>query len=362
MVGIIDPPRDEARTAIAEAAGAGIRVLMITGDDPGTARAIGRAVGLPDGRPLVGAELAALTDEQLRARLRDTTICARVLPDQKLRVVRALQADGEVVAMTGDGINDAPALKAAQVGVAMGGRGTDVAREAAAVVLTSDDFTDLVAAIAEGRRIFANLRKAFGFIVAVHVPIAGIALVPLLFGLPMLLHPIHIVLLELIIDPACSVVFEAEPAERDVMRRPPRPQADPLLDRRTLALCVARGLCVLGVCLAALYYSHVRRGQPIAVAQSVMFATLVLADLGLILTHRSATTSLRDALLRPNRALWIVLLGGLLVLLVVLEVPAVRELLRFAPVPAPQLLAWGLLGPASVLLFDLLARRRARHA
>ncbi len=361
LIGLQDPPRAEVRAALTRCGDAGIRVLMITGDDPGTAQEIGDAVGLTGGRPLVGAELSALTDDQLRARLRDTAICARVLPDQKLRIVRALQADGEVVAMTGDGVNDAPALKAAQVGVAMGGRGTDVAREAAAVVLTGDDFTDLVAAIAEGRRIFDNLRKAFGFIVAVHVPIAGIALVPLLFGLPMLLHPIHIVLLELIIDPACSVVFEAEPAERDIMRRPPRPQADPLLDRRTLALCVARGLCVLAVCLAALYFSHIQLGQSIAVAQSVMFATLVLADLGLILTYRSATISLRDTLRRPNRALWIVLLGSLLVLFATLEISAVRDLMRFAPAPAPQLLAWGLLGPASVLAFDQLEHWRTRR-
>lgn len=360
LVGLQDPPRAEVRAALARCREAGIRVLMITGDDPGTARAIGAAVGLPDARPLIGAELAALDDAALRARLRGTSICARVLPDQKLRIVRALQTDGEVVAMTGDGINDAPALKAAQVGVAMGGRGTDVAREAAAVVLTRDDFTDLVAAIAEGRRIFANLGKAFGFIVAVHVPIAGIALVPLLFGLPMLLQPVHVVLLELIIDPACSVVFEAEAADPDLMRRPPRSQSVPLLDRETLVRCTLRGLCVLAVCLAALYYSHIHRGQSIAVAQSLMFSTLVLADLGLILVHRSST-SVVDALRRPNAALRWVLVGSVLVLMAALEVPVIRDLLRFAPVPGLQLLAWGLLGPASVLWFERFGRSPARE-
>ena len=361
LIGLRDPPRAEVGPALAVCREAGVRVLMITGDDPGTARAIGAAVGLSTARPLTGAELAALDDDQLRARLRDASICARVLPDQKLRIVRALQSEGEVVAMTGDGINDAPALKAAQVGVAMGGRGTDVAREAAAIVLTRDDFTDLVAAIAEGRRIFANLRKAFGFIVAVHVPIAGIALVPLLFGLPMLLQPVHIVFLELIIDPACSVVFEAEAADPELMRRPPRSPRVPLLDRGTLVRCLARGLCVLVVCLAALFYSREVRGQSIAVAQSVMFATLVLANLGLILVHRSSAP-LVSALRRPNGALRWVLVGTVLVLLATLEVPAIREFLRFAPVPGLQLLVWGALGPASVLVCERLRPRRLGDA
>ncbi len=360
LIGLQDPPRAEAAGALAECRGAGIRVMMITGDDPGTARAIGAAVGLSGDRVLAGAELAALTDEELPARLRGTEICARVLPDQKLRIVQALQAQGEIVAMTGDGINDAPALKAAQIGVAMGGRGTDVAREAAAVVLTRDDFTDLVAAIAEGRRIFDNLRKAFGFIVAVHVPIAGIALAPLLFGLPMLFGPIHIVFLELIIDPACSIVFEAEPAEPGLMRRPPLAHGAPMLDRRTLAVCTAQGVSVLSVCLAALYFSHFHLGQPIAVAQSVTFATLMLANLCLIVVHRSWTTSLLRALRTPNRAMWWVLGGSLLALLAVFGVPAIRELFRFAAVPGPQLLAWALLGPASVLWFELFKLGRSR--
>ena len=357
LLGLQDPPRPEAAAALAVCRHAGIRVMMITGDYPGTAKAIGTAVGLSADRLLTGSELASLTDAELPARLRGVEICARVLPDQKLRLVRALQAQREVVAMTGDGVNDAPALKAAQIGVAMGERGTDVAREAAAIVLTRDDFTDLVAAVAEGRRIFDNLRKALGFIVAVHVPIAGIALVPLLFGLPLLFHPVHIVFLELIIDPACSIVFEAEPAEPNLMRRPPRPHADPLLDRRTLLLCCLQGLAALAACLAALYFSHAWLGQPIEVAQTVMFATLILADLGLILAHRSSTTTLLRGLRTPNRALWWVVLGSLLMLLATLEIPGIRGFFHFAAVPGPQLLAWALLGPLSVLGFELIKRR-----
>jgi Ca2+-transporting ATPase len=357
LIGLQDPPRPEAAAALAVCRDAGIRVVMITGDYPGTAKAIGTAVGLRAEGLLTGTELAGLAEADLSARLRGVEICARVLPDQKLRLVRALQAQREVVAMTGDGVNDAPALKAAQIGVAMGERGTDVAREAAAIVLTRDDFTDLVAAVAEGRRIFDNLRKALGFIVAVHVPIAGIALVPLLFGLPLLFHPIHIVFLELIIDPACSIVFEAEPAEPGLMRRPPRPHADPLLDRRTLLLCCVQGLVALAACLAALFYSHVHLGQPIEVGQTVMFATLILADLGLILAHRSSTTSLIRGLRTPNRALWWVVLGSLLMLLATLELPAIRGFFHFSAVPPLQLFAWAMLGPLAVLSFELIKRR-----
>lgn len=356
LLGLQDPPRVEVAAALTECRRAEIRVVMITGDYPGTAQAIGAAVGLSADNLLTGAELSGIADADLPARLRGVEICARVMPDQKLRIVRALQARGEVVAMTGDGVNDAPALKAAQIGVAMGGRGTDVAREAAAIVLTRDDFTDLVAAVGEGRRIFDNLRKALGFIVAVHVPIAGVALVPLLLGMPLLLLPVHVVLLELVIDPACSIVFEAEPAEPGLMRRPPRRADAPLLDRRTLALCLAQGLSVLAACLAALYYSHVVLGQPYAVAQTLTFATLIFADLGLIVLHRSWTTPLLRVLRTPNRAMWWVLLGSLVVLLSILYVPPVRETLRFAAIPGPELLAWALLGPLSVLWFERFKR------
>lgn len=359
LLGLHDPPRAEVPAALAECRRAGLRVVMITGDAPGTARAIAEQVGMSADGLVTGSELAALGDEELTARLRGVEVCARVMPAQKLRIVQALQAAGEVVAMTGDGVNDAPALKAAQIGVAMGGRGTDVAREAAAIVLTRDDFTDLVASVAEGRRIFDNLQKALGFIVAVHVSIAGIALVPMFFGLPMLFHPIHVVFLELVIDPACSVVFEAEPAEPDIMRRPPRPTAAPLLDRRTLLLCLAQGATVLAVCLGGLWYVHFHLGRSLSAALGVMFTSLVLAHLGLILVHRSATQPLLRTLRTPNRALWWVVLGTLALLLAVVAVPALRRMFHFERVPALELLPWALLGPIAVLWFRAVKRPHA---
>ncbi|WP_434415914.1 cation-translocating P-type ATPase [Nannocystis pusilla] len=361
LLGLHDPPRAEVPAALARCRGAGLRVLMMTGDAPGTAQAIAAKVGLSSQRMVTGREVAELDDAALIARLHGVEVCARVLPAQKLRIVRALQAAGETVAMTGDGVNDAPALKAAQIGVAMGGRGTDVAREAAAIVLTRDDFTDLVAAVAEGRRIFANLRKALGFIVAVHVPIAGLALVPLLFGLPMVFHPVHVVFLELVIDPACSIVFEAEPAEPDVMRRPPRPAEAPLLDRGMLLASLAQGATVLAACLAVLYLGHVRFGLSLPAAQSVMFATLILADLGLILTHRAQSTSWLASLRTPNRALRWVVFGTLVLLVAALTIPGLRGLFRFETPPRASMFAWALLGPLCVLLFEAVTRPGARR-
>src|SRR5205823_5973827 len=212
LVGFADPLRPEVADAVAQCRSAGIRIIMITGDYPATAAAIARQAGLDPERVITGAELSALDDETLAQAARRPTAFARIMPEQKLRIVSALKADGEIVAMTGDGVNDAPSLKAAHIGIAMGGRGTDVAREAADLVLLDDDFAAIVTAVRLGRRIYDNLRKSMAYIIAVHVPIAGLALIPLLFGLPLVFSPLHIAFLEMVIDPVCSIAFEAEPA------------------------------------------------------------------------------------------------------------------------------------------------------
>ena len=222
LVGLVDPVRDSVPAAVAECRSAGIRVVMITGDYPTTAEAIARRAGIDATRVVTGPELARMGEDELRACVRGTCVFARMLPEQKLRLVEALAANGEIVGMTGDGVNDAPALKAAHIGIAMGARGTDVAREAAAVVLLEDDFASLVHGVRVGRRIIDNLKKALAYILAVHLPIIGLTLVPIAMRAPLVLMPIHIAFLHLVIDPACSVVFEAQPEEADVMRRPPR--------------------------------------------------------------------------------------------------------------------------------------------
>ena len=240
--------------------------------------------------------------------MRTATVFARIMPEQKLRIVNALKANGEIVAMTGDGVNDAPSLKAAHIGIAMGGRGTDVAREASSIVLLDDDFGSIVKSVRLGRRIYDNLRKAMGFIFAVHVPIAGLALLPLLFGLPILFGPMHIAFLEMVIDPVCSLVFEAETEEDDVMRRPPRAPDEPLFSGPLIGWSLLQGAFAF-VLVAVIFVVAFRRGMPEEEVRALAFFSLVLTIVSLIFVNRSFSASLVTALRRPNPALALVLLA-----------------------------------------------------
>ena len=355
LLALSDPVRPGVPEAIAECRRAGIRVLMITGDYAGTARSIAREIGLADPETVVtGPELDTLDDAALAARVREACVFARMVPEQKLRLVSALKANGEIVAMTGDGVNDAPALKAAHIGIAMGGRGTDVAREAAALVLLDDAFESIVKAVRTGRRIFDNLRKAMLYIFAVHVPIAGLSLFPVLLGWPLALLPIHIVFLELIIDPACTVVFEAEEGEEGVMRRPPRPLDEPIFGGRGLLLGLVQGLGELVVDLALYGWALAAHGEP--VARALAFTTMVLGNVGLIFLNRAGSRSLLETLRAPNRPERWVTGGAFAFLALALGVPGARELFGFAT-PHPELLA---LSAAGALL-SLAVANLARH-
>ena len=356
LVGLADPVRLGVAEAMEDCRRAGIRVVMITGDYPGTARAIARQVGLPEGDCVTGAELDAMSDAELGERVGRASIFARVVPEQKLRLVQALRARGEVVAMTGDGVNDAPALKAAHIGVAMGGRGTDVAREASDLVVTDDDFTSLVAAVRMGRRVFDNLKKAIAYIVAIHVPIAGMSLIPVVLGWPLVLLPAHVLFMEMVIDPACSVAFEAEPEEADLMRRPPRPAGARLFGARELVASLLQGAGVLGASALMYRYALGDGGGSEERARALAFSTLLISNWALILTNRSWSRSIFATLRAPNRAAWWVIGGAAVVLGLVLFVPALRGLFRFAPLSAAEIGVCAAAGLGSVVWFEVSKR------
>jgi Ca2+-transporting ATPase len=350
LVGLADPLRASVRDAVAECRSAGIRVVMITGDYPTTARAIAKQAGLDSWEIMTGEDLQSYADAELAEHVKTVTVFARIMPEQKLRIVNALKANGEIVAMTGDGVNDAPSLKAAHIGIAMGGRGTDVAREASSIVLLDDDFGSVIKAIRLGRRIYDNLRKAMGFIFAVHVPIAGLALLPLVFGLPIIFSPIHIAFLEMVIDPVCTLVFEAETEEEDIMHRPPRPTAEPLFSWRLISWGLLQGLLTFTL-VGTIFVIASKRGMPADEVRALAFFSLVLSIVSLILVNRSFSTSFIMAIRRPNTMLAWILAIVFIILTLSLMVPAVRDLFRFGPLHIDDI---GLsLGAAAVVLLVL---------
>jgi Ca2+-transporting ATPase len=355
LVGLADPLRPTVPAAVQECRAAGIRVIMITGDYPQTARAIAVQANLEPGDIVTGAELEGMRDADLKQRVCSATIFARTMPEQKLQIVNALKANGEVVAMTGDGVNDAPSLKAAHIGIAMGGRGTDVAREAAALILLDDDFTSIVTAVRLGRRIYDNLRKAMAYILAIHVPIAGLALIPLLFDLPLVFWPLHIAFLEMVIDPVCSIVFEAEGEEANTMRRPPRHPSSPLFTAGFVLWSLLQGVLVLGL-VAGLFVMALRQNLPEPDARALAFAALVATNLGLVLVNRSLGASIFAAFTRPNAALWWVVAATAAILTGVILFPPARELFRFGPLHVDDILVALASGLIALLLLELAKR------
>lgn len=352
LVGLADPIRPTVPKAVMECRQAGIRVVMITGDHPATAQAIAKDAGLPSEKIVTGAQLDTLNDAELRTTVRDASVFARILPEQKLRLVNAIKADSEIVAMTGDGVNDAPALKAAHIGISMGERGTDVAREASSLVLLNDDFTSIVRAIRLGRRIYDNLRKAMTYVVAVHFPIAGMTLLPLLFGTPLAFAPVHIVFLEMIINPACAIVFETEDAESDIMMRPPRRIEERLFGMRNVVLSVLQGMGLLAV-VAAVFFFELHSGLQEGQAKALAFTCLVIGNLGLIIASRSLSHSVLSLIRKPNRAQWWMLGGTCIALATVLYVPALQGVFHFLPIHADDVVLPIAAGFIAIAWFEL---------
>lgn len=352
LVGLADPVRPTVPSAVQECYLAGIRVVMITGDHPTTAKSIAQQAGIkPVDEYITGPDLEEMNDLELQYRVRTINVFARMVPEQKLRLVNALKANGEVVAMTGDGVNDAPALKAAHIGIAMGGRGTDVAREAASLVLLDDDFASIVHSVRMGRRIYDHLQKAMTYIVAVHVPIAGMSIVPVLLGGPIALMPVHILFLELVIDPACSVVFEAEPEDEDVMRRPPRNPTSPMFGLRLLGFGLLQGGSALLIVLS-IYLSALWGWLNAADATALSFTTLIVANVGLIFANRSWTRTIWSTLRSPNAALWWVIGGATLFLGLALYVPFLQSVFHFSTLHLDDLALCVAGGFLSVVWFE----------
>jgi Ca2+-transporting ATPase len=335
LIGLSDPIRPEVGSAVAECHRAGIRVIMITGDYPVTAMNIAKEVGLknPD-TCITGQELKLMTEEELCSRIESINVFARVIPEQKLIIVKALKKNGEVVAMTGDGINDAPALKAADIGVAMGEKGTDVAREASSLVLLDDNFSSIVAGNAMGRRIFDNLQKALGYIFAIHVPIAGLSLIPiLLVNLPLILWPVHIVFLELIIDPACSMIFEAEKEEKNVMDRPPRDINEKFFGFNKIFISCMQGVGILAFVMGIYFFSYYT-GHSEGQIRAMSFMTLIVANVSVILSNRSWTRNIFEVLTIRNKAAGWVIGGAIIFMILIMNIPFFLDMFQFDKIGA----------------------------
>ncbi|MCX6245893.1 MAG: cation-translocating P-type ATPase [Bacteroidetes bacterium] len=354
LIGLSDPIRPEVSDAVAECYRAGIRVIMITGDYPVTAMNIAGEIGLknPD-ECITGQELKIMTEEELCTKIRTVNVFARVIPEQKLLLVNALKKNGEIVAMTGDGINDAPALKTAHIGIAMGEKGTDVAREASSLVLLDDNFSSIVAGAAMGRRIFDNLQKALGYIFAIHVPIAGLSLIPIfLLDLPLILWPVHIVFLELIIDPACSMIFEAEEAEKNVMNRPPRDIHERFFGMKKIFISCLQGAGILAFVMGIYLYSY-HTGHSEGQIRAMAFTTLIVANIAVILSNRSWTRSILEVLVVRNKAAMWVIGGAVIFMFLIMNIPFLLKLFLFEQIGTKDTLVCIAAGLLTVVWFEL---------
>lgn len=350
LIGLEDPIRPEVPAAINECYEAGIKVIMITGDFPATAKNIASQIGLlSTGEMITGDELKAMSDEELRKRIGNTTVFARVVPEQKLRIVTALKANNEIVAMTGDGVNDAPALKASQIGIAMGKKGTDVAREASSLVLLDDNFASIVSAIRSGRRIFDNLQKAMSYILAIHIPIIGLTLIPaFMTSLPLLLMPLHIVFMELIIDPVCSIAFESEQEEKNIMKRKPRKPDEQFFGPKKIIYSVFEGSLLLAM-VGIVYYISINEGHGEGEVRAIAFSSLIIGNVFLILTNLSKTRSFVAAITEKNLAVILIILAALTMLFFIISIPSLQHIFSFQ-FPGYRHFITSILGASCILL------------
>ena len=356
LIGFTDPVRPGVSDSVKMCYEAGIRVVMITGDYPGTAKNIAAQIGLQNTENFItGPELDLLSEKELSEKIKTVNIFSRVVPEQKLLIVNAFKSNGEIVAMTGDGVNDAPALKSANIGIAMGGRGTDVARESSALVILDDDFSSIVRAVNQGRGIFDNLKKAMSYILAIHIPIVGMSLIPVLFNWPLFLFPMHIAFLELIIDPSCTIVFEGEREEKDVMKRPPRNPRVPIFSLWMIMSSVLMGLGVLIVVLGV-YILAMKTGLPETKIRTISFTSLIIGNLLLIVKNRSRTKGFFKSLITPNIAQWWVAGAAIFFLILVIYVPFLQSLFKLQALGVFEFLICFAAGLVSIVWFEIISK------
>jgi Ca2+-transporting ATPase len=344
LIGLADPPRESVKEDIKRCTRAGVRVVMITGDNGITASSIAKQIGMLNSDNIItGDELNKMTDEELRENVRDVNIFSRVVPEHKMRIVKAFKANGEVVAMTGDGVNDAPALKYADIGIAMGKRGSEVSREAADLILLDDNFSTIVDTIKDGRRIYDNIKKAVGYVFTIHIPIAFASLLAPLLGVDpayLMLLPLHVVLLELVIDPTCSIVLERQPAERDIMERAPRNPNEKLLTAKSLIKSMLQGLAIFAASFGT-YFAvlHVNPQGNASIARTMGLAIIFLSNILLVQVNSSNTDFFFQSLIRliKDRVMWAITVGTVLGLILMLYTP-VSGILKLAPLSGIQFL------------------------
>ncbi len=362
LIALVDPPRAGVRQSIESCHHAGIRIIMITGDNGETATGVARQIGLNHSDNVItGAELEHMSDKELQERVKETNIFARVYPEHKMRIVKALQSNNEVVAMTGDGVNDAPALKKAAIGIAMGQRGTNVAKEASDLILMDDNFNTIIEAIKNGRTIYANIKKAISYILVIHIPIILASLFAPLFGLPLLLLPVHIVLLELIIDPTSSIIFQRFRPDHDIMDKPPRKLDESLLNKFTVIKCVLQGIAIFAAAFVSYVYL-LKTGADQSFAASFAFTTLVFANVFAVYVLQSDESALKN-FLSDFRDKVIVLINTIIIIILLLftYVPFLNRLIGGAPLSFGQLLLTIAIAIVATLIFDLPKLRRFRR-
>lgn len=354
LIGLSDPIRKNVIEAVNDCCQAGVRVIMITGDYPVTAQNIALEIGLDNAnRSITGAELDVMSDDDLSERIKEINVFARIIPEQKLKIVNALKRNNEIVAMTGDGVNDAPALKAAHIGIAMGEKGTDVAREASSLVLLDDDFLSIVSAIKMGRRIFDNLQKSFGYTLAIHIPIAGLSLIPVLLGgLPLILWPVHIVFLELIIDPSCSIIFEAEKEEKNIMKRPPKSLTEKFFGFKKIIISCLQGFGIL-IAALAVNFIGLYLGYSDKEVRAMVFVVLIISNISIILTNRSWTNNIFKIIVTPNKAMLWVVGGAISFLVLIINTPFFLALFQFEKLSLMNVIVCGCVGMSTIIWFEV---------